>query len=108
MSVETRTGTYHAADFISDVKAILADQGVTDAGLARIGELMQRLTGRDDLYPGVTHAGITDEHPVKVLHRERMARSRFRSPGSPPTSQPASTTTTPGASPASTRASTCT
>jgi predicted metal-dependent enzyme (double-stranded beta helix superfamily) len=88
MSVETRTGTYHVADFISDVKAILADKGVTDTGLAQIGELMQRLTGRDDLYPGLTHASITDEHPVKVLHREpdgSLSLSLARFPADEPT-----------------------
>jgi predicted metal-dependent enzyme (double-stranded beta helix superfamily) len=67
MAVET---SYRVEDFIADVKGIVAAEGVTDAGLARVAALMRRLTARDDLYPGLTHAALTDEHEARRLHVE--------------------------------------
>src|SRR5262245_25143592 len=67
MAVET---TYQVDQFIADVKQIVAADGVTDAGLARVAALMRRLTARDDLYPGLSHAELTDDHPAQRLHAE--------------------------------------
>src|SRR5439155_11850854 len=67
MAVET---SYRVEQFINDVKAIVAADGVSDVGLARIAALMRRLTARDDLYPGLTHAELTDDHGPQRLHAE--------------------------------------
>jgi predicted metal-dependent enzyme (double-stranded beta helix superfamily) len=61
---------YTVQDFVADLKAIVAEHGVTDAGLARVGPLMARLTARDDLYPGLRHAGLGDDAPPVRLHAE--------------------------------------
>jgi predicted metal-dependent enzyme (double-stranded beta helix superfamily) len=71
MAVDARAdATYQVADFIADVKKIVASDGVTDAGLTRVAEQMQRLTARQDLYPDVSHPAITDDLPARTLHRE--------------------------------------
>ncbi|HEY3111904.1 MAG TPA: hypothetical protein VGL23_24330 [Chloroflexota bacterium] len=67
MAVET---SYRVEQFIADVKGIVAAEGVTDAGLARVAALMPRLTARDDLYPGLSHAELTDNHQPSRLHVE--------------------------------------
>jgi predicted metal-dependent enzyme (double-stranded beta helix superfamily) len=84
MSTETSRSIYQVANFIADVKEIVREHGVTDAGLARIGQLLPRLTARDDLYPGVTHADLTDDAPAVRLHAEAdgslmLALARFPS-----------------------------
>ena len=43
------TTQYTVEDFVTDVKAILAEKGVTNAGLAAISGKMQELSKRDDL-----------------------------------------------------------
>ncbi len=40
---------YTVEDFVTDVKAILTEKGVTDAGLTAISRKMQELSKRDDL-----------------------------------------------------------
>jgi predicted metal-dependent enzyme (double-stranded beta helix superfamily) len=42
--------TYTVAEFMTDVKAILAVRGTTEAGLQEIGRKMQELSKRDDLF----------------------------------------------------------
>jgi 3-mercaptopropionate dioxygenase len=67
MAVET---SYRVEEFIADVKGIVAADGVTDAGLAKVAALMRRLTARDDLYPGLTHAQLSDDDQPRRLHAE--------------------------------------
>ena len=50
MSDTKLTTDYTVAAFIADVKAILAEKGVTDAGLSQIGRKMQELSKRSDLF----------------------------------------------------------
>lgn len=47
---EISTTTYTVAEFLADVKAILVERGVTEAGLAEISRRMQELSQRDDLF----------------------------------------------------------
>jgi predicted metal-dependent enzyme (double-stranded beta helix superfamily) len=70
MSTSVRAEPYQVADFIADVKRILHAQGVTDAGLSQIAQHMQRLTARDDLYPGRSHAALDDDAPSARLAAE--------------------------------------
>ena len=50
MSDTKLTTDYTVAAFIADVKTILAEKGVTDAGLSQIGRRMQELSKRSDLF----------------------------------------------------------
>jgi 3-mercaptopropionate dioxygenase len=67
MAVET---SYRIEHFIADVKGIVAADGATESGLAKVAALMRRLTARDDLYPGLAHADLTDDHEARRLHAE--------------------------------------
>ena len=49
MSEESQTTTYTVGEFVADVKAILKDKGVTEAGLSAIGSKMRELSQRPDL-----------------------------------------------------------
>lgn len=61
---------YTVEAFIAEVQAILADEGVTDAGLSAIAERMKGLVARDDLYSGIPHKNMTDDMPSTRLHAE--------------------------------------
>lgn len=70
MATESVRETYQVSDFVADVKEILREDGVTDAGLGRIAERMRRLAARDDLYPGKRHAELQDGDAPVRLHAE--------------------------------------
>lgn len=70
MITQTESHNYTVADFIDDLKAMLEAFGPTEAALEQAARLMRHLTARDDLYPGVSHADLSDDHPGVRLHAE--------------------------------------
>ena len=50
MRSANRSTSYTVAEFVANVKSILAEKGVTDAALGEIARKMQELSQRDDLF----------------------------------------------------------
>ena len=50
MSSSQLSTSYTVAEFVSDIKSILAEKGPTEAGLTQIAQKMQELSKREDLF----------------------------------------------------------